>query len=88
MAETAARRRAQDSVRRAGLGDSLRAVVDSTAADSIAARLRPRARAFVPRPRPDSARDTAKVRRDTIRRDTTRRDTTRRDTLLTPSRMP
>src|SRR5437867_2334633 len=75
IAETAARRRALDSLRRAGVGDSLRPVADSAAAESVAARFR------APRPavrRVDSSvvRDTTKTRRDTLRRDTTaRRDT-------------
>jgi rod shape-determining protein MreC len=83
VAENAARRRALDSLRRAGIGDSIR--VDSTGAgnpDSVAARLRGLGRpprVVVPR-RPDSVAPTDTVRRDTAR-DTTRRDTTRRDTL-------
>jgi hypothetical protein len=83
LAENAARRRALDSLRRAGIGDSLR--VDSTAVggpDSAAARLRGpgRPRAVVPR-RPDSVTPTDTARRDTVRRDTVRRDTIQRDTL-------
>jgi rod shape-determining protein MreC len=83
LAEAAARRRAQDSLRRAGVGDSLRLFVDSAGTDSIGARLRPRPpRVLVPR-RPDSLapRDTAAAPRDTVRRDTVRRDTVRRDTV-------
>jgi rod shape-determining protein MreC len=72
IAEAAARRAALDSVRRAGVGDSLRP--DSTAFDSLG-----RPRAGVARPR--LRRDTT-GRRDTSRPDSLRRDTTaRRDTL-------
>lgn len=88
LAEAAARRLALDSIRRAGLGDSLRATPDTTA-DSLPPRPPPR-RVVVPRPdtlRPDSAtplRDSIRrdsIRRDSIRRDSVRRDTVRRDTL-------
>lgn len=65
MAEAAARRAAMDSVRRAGVGDSLRLAPDP--ADTLQRR---RQGVTVPRPRPDTAR------RDTAR-DTTRPDTTR-----------
>jgi rod shape-determining protein MreC len=74
IAEATARRRALDSLRRAGVGDSLRAIGDSTAQDSAAARLGvPR---VAPRPAPrrldlPSARDTTNARRDSARRDTT-----------------
>jgi rod shape-determining protein MreC len=91
LAEAAARRRTQDSLRRAGVGDSLRLFVDTAGVDSAPPRPRP-PRVLVPR-RPDSLapRDTVAaprdtVRRDTVRRDTVRRDTVRRDTL--PPRMP
>jgi rod shape-determining protein MreC len=91
LAEAAARRRTQDSLRRAGVGDSLRLFVDTAGADSARQRPRP-PRVLVPR-RPDSLapRDSAAaprdtVRRDTVRRDTVRRDTVRRDTL--PPRTP
>ena len=72
IAEAAARRAVLDSVRRAGIGDSLRR--DSTAFDSLG---RPRAGVARPRPRRDtSGRDTS--RPDSVRRDTTaRRDTLR-----------
>jgi rod shape-determining protein MreC len=86
LAEAAARRQVLDSIRRAGIGDSLRPRADST--DTVGARLRGetirRPRIVTPRPRPDSVRDTTRrdtTRRDTTRRDTTRRDTTRRDTI-------
>lgn len=65
MAEAAARRAAMDSVRRAGVGDSLRLSPDP--ADTLQRR---RQGVTAPRPRPDTAR------RDTAR-DTTRPDTTR-----------
>ena len=72
IAEAAARRSALDSVRRAGVGDSLRP--DSTTFDSLG-----RPRAGVARGR--FRRDTT-GRRDTSRPDSLRRDTTaRRDTL-------
>src|SRR5437667_658351 len=61
IAEAAARRAVLDSVRRAGVGDSLRP--DSTAFDSLG-----RPRAGLARPR---------LRRDTTGRDTTRRDSVR-----------
>jgi rod shape-determining protein MreC len=85
MAEAASRRQALDSLRRAGFGDSLRPRVD-TAADSLAARPRPRAAA--PR-RADTGAAAAlrdSVRRDSIRRDSVRRDTVRPDTI--PERTP
>jgi rod shape-determining protein MreC len=95
MAEASARRAAQDSLRRSGVGDSIR--IDSTRFDSLG---RPRSDTLV-RPRPPAPRvvapapvpttitppvrrDTARrdtVRRDTVPRDTVRRDTLRRDTL-------
>src|SRR6185295_15675916 len=79
LAEAAARRAAMDSVRRAGVGDSLRS--DTSALDTSLVR---RQGIATPRPAPrvrrDSTRDT--VPRDTTRRDTTRRDTTRRDTTV------
>jgi hypothetical protein len=86
MMEAAARRRAQDSLRRAGFGDSIR--VDTTRLDSLGrprgdtAAVRPVPRPAAPRPVvPAPRRDTAAVR-DTVRRDTLR-DTVRRDTLPT-----
>jgi rod shape-determining protein MreC len=80
LAEAAARRSALDSIRRAGLGDSLRPSID-TVADTL--RPRPR-RIVVPRPdtlRPDSAQIRDSIRRDSIRRDSIRRDSIRRDSL-------
>jgi rod shape-determining protein MreC len=80
LAEAAARRNALDSMRRAGIGDSLR--VDTAARDTSLIR-----RQGIAPPRPTPRRDSAtadSARQDTARRDTTRRDTTRRDT--TPAR--
>lgn len=82
IAEAAARRSALDSIRRAGVGDSLR--VDTASRDTSLIRrqgIAPArsAPAAVPR-RPDSAVTRAdSLRRDTVGRDTTatRRDTTR-----------
>lgn len=76
VAEAAARRRMADSIRRAGVGDSVR--VDASRFDSLG-RLRADS-AF--RPRPPAPRAVAPVvpRQDTVRRDTARRDTVRRDT--------
>ena len=70
LAEAAARRAAQDSARRAGIGDSLRLTPDTTP-DSV--RVRPRPRVMAPRPRPD-----------TTRRDSVQPDSVRPDTLGTP----
>jgi rod shape-determining protein MreC len=82
IAEAAARRAVMDSIRRSGIGDSLRIVPDTTP-DTL--RVAPRPRAATPRPRPDTTlRDTVRpdtVRRDTVRRDTVRRDTVRPDTI-------
>jgi rod shape-determining protein MreC len=95
LAEAAARRAAMDSIRRAGVGDSLRQRVEVTA-DSL--RLQPRqprtvapppARSDTPRADSTAIRDSIRrdsIRRDSIRRDTVRRDTIRIDTL--PPRMP
>jgi rod shape-determining protein MreC len=73
-AESAARRAAMDSARRAGMGDSLQLRPDSATLDSLR-RQRNRITTPLPRPAPDT------TRRDTTRRDTTRPDTTRPDTL-------
>jgi rod shape-determining protein MreC len=80
IAEAAARRAALDSIRRAGIGDSIRA--DTTAFDSLGRpRVAPRPRVL--RPRRDTAGIDTTKRDTTVRRDTTvHRDTTvRRDTL-------
>lgn len=97
LAETAARRAALDSARRAGVGDSLRP--DTTALDTTMIR---RAGITTPRPRRrdtaamrdslglDSAarRDSTRRRDTTTRRDTVRRDTVRLDTLGGQGRPP
>jgi rod shape-determining protein MreC len=86
MMEAAARRRAQDSLRRAGFGDSIR--VDTTRLDSLGrprgdtAAVRPAPRPAAPRPVVPAPRRDTPVVRDTVRRDTLR-DTVRRDTLPT-----
>ena len=78
LAEAAARRKAQDSLRRAGIGDSLQ-VADSSALDTSMVR---RSGITTPRPRRDTA-----PRPDSARRDSTRRDTTVRRDSIQP-RMP
>ena len=75
LAETAARRAAFDSVRRAGIGDSLR--TDTARLDTSLVR---RQGIATPRPAPRPRLDSAA--RDSIRRDSTRRDSTRRDTTV------
>ncbi len=81
LAEAAARRAALDSIRRGGVGDSLRQRVDISA-DSL--RMQPRPRALTPR-RDAMPRDTAairdSIRRDSVRQDSIRREILRRDTL-------
>lgn len=67
LAEAAARRAALDSVRRAGVGDSLRLTPDTV----VTPPPRPRPRVAAPRPVPDTTRP------DTVRPDSVRPDTTR-----------
>ncbi len=81
LAEASARRAAQDSGRRAGMGDSLLLRPDSATLDSIRrarGRITPRA---VPVAR-DSATVRDSIRRDSIRRDSIRRDSIRPDSVL------
>lgn len=87
IAEAAARRSALDSIRRAGVGDSLR--VDTTSRDTSLIRRQgiapPRS---VPSalPAPPARPDSAVTARDSTRSDTSRRDTTpaRRDSTRIP----
>ena len=81
--EAGGRRLPLDSLRRAGLGDSMRPRLDTTR-DSL-----PRSRrAVTPRRTDTSAEGVLRdsIRRDSIRRDSIRRDTVRRDTV--PPRVP
>lgn len=76
MAEAAARRAAMDSVRRAGLGDSL--PLAPVPIDTV----QPRRQGVPVRPRPDA------VRRDTVRPEAIRRDTLRDTVRPDTSRIP